>query len=78
MYVIGVMSNAVTVNLPSDLTKELDTLKKRTGKTKSQIVRDALRRQLSLERFRSLRQKAVPLARKAGITTDEDVYRRVS
>lgn len=72
------MSDTLTVSLPRAVSKELDALVKRTGKTRSQVVGEAVRRQLSLERFRSLRERLVPKAQARGFYTDEDVFKLVS
>jgi hypothetical protein len=42
------------------------------------VVRDALRRQLTLPRFDQVRQKVLPFAEAGGYLTDEDVARDVS
>ncbi len=72
------MSDTLTVSLPRAIGKELDVLVKRTGKTRSEVVREAVRRQLSLERFRALRERLVPKAQVRGLYTDEDVFKLVS
>ena len=68
----------MTVSLPPAISKELDALVKRTGKTRSALVREAVRRQISLERFRALRERLVPKARVRGLYTDEDVFKLLS
>ncbi len=45
-----------------------------TSRTKSDVIRDCLRRQLSVEIMKLVRQDLVPLAEKQGIYTDEDVF----
>jgi len=55
-----------------------DRLCKQTGRTRSELVRDALRRQLILLRFERLRRRALPFAEARGYLTDEDVARDVS
>jgi metal-responsive CopG/Arc/MetJ family transcriptional regulator len=72
------MKDTVTVTLPHDISTELNALVKRTGRSRSALIREAVRRQLSLERFRSLRERLVPKARARGIYTDEDVFKRIS
>ena len=72
------MRNAVTIRLDSDLEKLLDRLCKQTGRTRSDLVRDALRRQLSLMRFEQLRRQTMPFAEARGYLTDEDIGRDVS
>ena len=72
------MRSAVTIRLDPDLQKLLDRLCKQTGRTRSELVRDALRRQLSLLRFERLRRRPLPFAEARGYLTDEDVARDVS
>ncbi len=72
------MSNTFTVILPPSICKELDALAKRTGKSRTEVVREAVRRQIALERFRALREQLVPEAQARGIYTDEDVFKLVS
>lgn len=72
------MRNALTIRLDPDLEKLLDRLCKQTGRTRSDLVREALRRQLSLLRFEQLRRQALPFAEARGYLTDEDVSRDVS
>lgn len=45
---------------------------------RSEVVRDALRRQLSLLTFEQLRHKAMPFAEVRGFLTAEDVFKAVS
>jgi predicted transcriptional regulator len=72
------MSNAVTIRLDPDLETSLDRLSKQTGRTRSELVRNALRRQLRLLQFEQLRQQTMPFAEARGYLTDEDVIRDVS
>ena len=72
------MRSAVTIRLDPNLEKLLDRLCKQTGRTRSELVRDALPRQLSLMRFEQLRRRALPFAEARGYLTDEDIARDVS
>ena len=72
------MRSVLTIRLDPDLERLLDRLCKQTGRTRSELVRDALRRQLSLMRFERLRRRALPFAEARGYLTDEDVARDVS
>ena len=72
------MGSAVSIRLDPDLERLLDRLCKQTGLTRSELVRDALRRQLSLMRFERLRRRTLPFAEARGYLTDEDVARDVS
>jgi len=72
------MKNAITIRLDPALEKLLDGLCRVTGRTRSDLVREALRRQLSLLRFEQLRRQVLPFAEARGYLTDEDVARNVS
>ena len=70
--------STVTIRLDSKLQRELDRICKRLGTTRSELVRDALRRQLSLLQFEEARRRLMPFAEDQGYLTDEDVFRDVS
>jgi predicted transcriptional regulator len=72
------MKAAVTIRLDADLERRLDQVAERSGKTRSEIVREALRRQLTLMQFEQLRKRVMPFAEAQGYLTDEDVIRDVS
>jgi predicted transcriptional regulator len=72
------MKGAITIRLDPDLEKILDRLCKQTGRSRSDVVRDALRRQLSLLRFERLRRRTLPFAEARGYLTDEEVFKDVS
>lgn len=60
------------------LDKLLTKASKRSGKNRSEIAREALRRQLRLEQFEELRKRIMPFAEARGILTDEDVFSQIS
>lgn len=68
----------MTISLPPDLRRDLSRSAKKQHMSASEFVRDALRRLLALDRFRSLREGAVAQARAQGIYTGEDVFKIVS
>lgn len=70
--------SAVTIDLDEDLDRRLDEAARNAGKSRTEVVRDALRRQLALSRFEQVRQRVMPFAEAAGYLTDEDVFRDVS
>jgi predicted transcriptional regulator len=69
---------AVTVRLGPELERQLDRVSRELGRTRSEIVRDALRRQLAVLRFEKVRRQLMPFAEARGYLTDEDVSRDVS
>ena len=49
-----------------------------SGRSRSEVVREALRRQLQLLRFERIRERLLPFAEARGYLTDEDVFDEVS
>ena len=72
------MRNSVTIRLDQDLERMLDQFCRRSKRTRSEVVRDALRRQLSLMTFEQLRHQAMPFAAAHSFLADEDVFKAVS
>jgi predicted transcriptional regulator len=73
-----VKSSAVTIRLEPELQKLLDRVCKQWGRTRSDVLREALKRQLSILRFEQLRRQVLPFAEARGYLSDEDVSRAVS
>lgn len=71
-------TNAVTIRIDADLHELIDRVSEATGRSRSEVVRNALRRHLLLELFEDARRKIVPYAEAQGIFTDEDVFKIVS
>lgn len=72
------MKSSVTVRLDEDLEKQLSDAAETWGQSRSEIIRDALRRQLAALRFEKLREQIMPFAEARGYLTDEDVFDDVS
>src|SRR5438105_12507951 len=71
-------SSALTIRLDPDLNRQLARLAKRTGRSRSDVAREALRRQLAIAQFEEVRRRVMPLAEAQGYLTDEDIFRDVS
>lgn len=67
------MSNTITIRLSDELRSKLDSTSRKTNLTVGQLVREAVRRYLAVQRFRELRAGTIPYAERAGFFTDEDV-----
>ncbi len=70
------MAKLLSVSIPDDLMREAEAVARASGKTKSELVRDALRRQIDLEQFRELQRYGRGRAEERGIGP-EDVERLV-
>ncbi len=68
----------LTIRLDEDLNRLLDDAAKKSGRNRSDIAREALRRQLRLSRFEAIRKCIMPLAEARGYLTDEDVFAEIS
>lgn len=71
-------TQTVTLRIDEALGRRLDRAAKRSGRSRSAVVRDALERQLALEQLDELRRRIVPFAEARGYLTDEDVFRDIS
>ena len=72
------MKGTLTIRLDRDLERMLDRLCKRTGQSRSDLVRQAVRREVSLRRFEDVRRRVMPFAEARGYLTDDDVFREIS
>jgi metal-responsive CopG/Arc/MetJ family transcriptional regulator len=70
--------SCINVRLSDNLLGLLDEVRQDSGQTRSEIMREALRRHLALRRFEGLRRQIVPYAEARGFLTDEDVFKVVS
>ncbi|HAC14677.1 MAG TPA: CopG family transcriptional regulator [Bacteroidetes bacterium] len=72
------MDTTLTIRIDKELEQLLDEISKQSGRSKSDVVRVALKRQLSIDSFQQLRKKLLPYGETQGWLTDEDVFREVS
>jgi len=68
----------LTIRLDKELDDLLSQAARRTGKNRSEIAREALRRQIRLEVFEDLRRRIMPFAEARGYLTDEDIFSAIS
>ena len=68
----------LTIRIDEELEQALDQLAKSQHRTKSDLVREILRKRIAVERFQELRRQSLPLAEAAGYLTDEEVFRELS
>ncbi len=68
----------LTIRLDKELNNLLSEASRLTGKNRSEIVREALRRQIRLDAFEGLRRRIMPFAEARGYLTDEDVFSKIS
>jgi predicted transcriptional regulator len=71
-------TGTLTIRLDKELEELLARASRKTGKNRSEIVREALRRQVRLETFEDLRRRIMPFAEARGYLTDEDIFAKIS
>ncbi len=63
----------VTFRIDPRTARLLERLSQRTGRPRSELIREALQRQLALMRFEALRQATAPFAEARGWLTDDEI-----
>lgn len=71
-------TSTLTLRLDPELENLLRKACRRSGRNRSDVAREALRRQLRIIHFESLRRRMMPFAEARGFLTDEDVFAEVS
>jgi predicted transcriptional regulator len=72
------MTDTITIRLPEKLQKELEVIVKEEKTSKSEVIRDAIARYVSIRRFQQLRKQVLPFAEAKGLLTDEDIFKTIS
>jgi predicted DNA-binding protein len=72
------MGSVPSVNLPENTLAELDKFARSTARTKSDIVKESINLYLWEARFRRLQKRVGTKAKKAGMVSEEDVFKAVS
>ena len=72
------MRSVLSVSLSENLSTELEAFAKRTGRNKSDIVKESVSLYLWEARFRNVRKALGLKAKKAGFITEDDVFKAVS
>jgi CopG family transcriptional regulator/antitoxin EndoAI len=65
----------ITVSLPPDLLRETQRVAQEETRTRSELIRDALRQYLASRRWQRLRQWGAETAERLGLKTEADLQR---
>jgi metal-responsive CopG/Arc/MetJ family transcriptional regulator len=65
------MAKLLSVSIPDELMREAEAVAQARGTTKSELVRDALRRQVELEQLREMQRYGRRLAEERAIGPDD-------
>ena len=72
------MRAVISVSFPEEMAKELDRVARESGRTKSDLIKEALREFLWEEQFTALRRTLTRKAKARGLVTDDDFFKAVS
>jgi predicted DNA-binding protein len=72
------MRSVLSVSLSEKVASDLEDYAKKTGRTKSDIVKESISLYLWEARFRKIRKQLSAKAKKAGIVSEDDVFKAVS
>jgi len=72
------MRTVLSVSLPQALANELNRLATATGRSKSDIVKESVSQYIWEVRFRAVRRRLIRRAKRAGVVTEDDVFRTIS
>ena len=72
------MSQTLTVRISDSMRTQLLEFSRTEEKSIGDLVRESLRRYITVQRFRRLRNKVLPFAEAQGILNDEDVFKQLS
>lgn len=67
----------LSLSLPPELLKEAEEIAKKEGRTKSELLREALRRYIQEQKWRELQEYGVQKAKRLGIR-ESDVERLIT
>ena len=70
-------TGTLTVSLPPKLLRETERTAREENRTKSELVREALRFYIEERRWRKLQREITARAQAIGITSEEDVERLI-
>lgn len=71
------MRKSITISIPEEMDKEINTVIKEEGYTRSGLIRESLKDYLYFRKLNKLRDKMRLKAKKQGIITDQDVFNKV-
>ncbi len=71
-------TSTLSIRLDPELDRLLTKASRQDGRSRSDVAREALRRQLRLSQFEAVRRRLMPFAEARGFLTDDDVFAQVS
>jgi len=72
------MRSVLSISLPEKVVADLEEYARKSGRTKSDIVKESISLYLWEARFRKVRKEFTVKAKKAGIVSEGDIFKAVS
>lgn len=72
------MRTVLSVSLPEQIAEELDKVAKRTGRNKSDIVKESLSLFLWETKLKAVQKTLGPKAKRRGLVSEEDIFTAIS
>lgn len=72
------MRSVLSVSLSEKVASDLEDYARKTGRTKSDIVKESISLYLWEVRFRKIRKQLAIHAKKAGIVSEDDLFKAIS
>ncbi|MBM3924975.1 MAG: ribbon-helix-helix protein, CopG family [SAR202 cluster bacterium] len=70
---MGRTTKTITISIPPEMEQQIEELMRLEGRTRSELLREALRRYADDRRLRFLSQEIGQRVREAGITSEEQI-----
>ncbi len=67
----------MTLSLPPEMVKEVENIVKEENRTKSEMIREALRKYINDKRWLQIRQWGLKTSQDLGITSEEEVVKLI-
>jgi len=72
------MRTVLSISLPENMSEELEMVAKSTGRNKSDIVKESLGLFLWEMKLKAVQKQLGPKAKKLGMISEDDVFKKVS
>ncbi|HEX6748538.1 MAG TPA: hypothetical protein VF092_14670 [Longimicrobium sp.] len=72
------MSETLFLTLTDQLAADLESFARADGMTREELLLSAIQQYVAERKFDALRSRVMPQARRAGFSTDDDVFRSIS
>lgn len=70
------MREVITVSIPEEMKKQIDSIAEQEGTTRSNIIKESLQNYLFIREFRALRKNM--MKKSSRVYTDQDIFKQVS